>query len=30
MGQEKKMLQGLAAAQGIPHAGVILASEVRC
>lgn len=29
MGQEKKALQGLAAAQGIPHAGVILGSEVN-
>ena len=28
MGQEKKTLQGLAAAQGIPHAGVILGSDL--
>jgi len=28
MGQEKKSLQGIAAAQGIPHAGVIIGSEV--
>jgi len=28
MGQEKKHLQGMAAAQGIPHAGVLIGSDV--